>query len=929
MSTPNPLSNSSTIRADKVEVWNPLKRKYEAVGESIVGLAPEDLNSIELLAQAIDNDPNYFQTVAAGLTAKADRATVDADLSLLTTLVNTKASSSSVAAADASLQAQVNTKASGDAVDALAETVASKQNALLQVPADEETQELLTGPFLKGIYGVAPVQVSTNANILDPSDTKVGHIRVRLDAAFQDSLARKTETDASLAALSTLVATKASQAQLDFVGQNFQPRIAAFEPLSLVPRTDAQDNPFAELSVDLAAYATTAALSNKADQSSLDALAGVVATRQPAFTALSPLSLAGGVLKLSGSLLPLGKFRFRAETDGVTLERFDDDGSVISDSWLPLASFTWDPDTNAAGLVVSSLNLGGEDLAVLLEQLEQQIATIELTPGPQGPQGPQGVAGATGPAGPAGATGPTGPAGPQGPQGPPGPGSELTPGTALVFHEPLLAGAKIKSLVPGAGVSMSSTSDIVTITAAPVSAPGGTGTFSLVDANGQVLRLRPGSGAYASTQSGAVELGVVTQGAQFRAPFSVLEGEGTALRARFNENRAEFFTDVTMNDDLTVTGNLSVAGLSQFAGVEASGVVAEQVVWVTGAGAPAQSIMFPGSLQLGEWRLRAVSSGQTVLEWFSSEFNAWRQVTSFTQGVRTELQTERLRTDLLLVGQSDIGLGESGDLAAWVNGALRATGNLETAARLRAGTIESFSGGHIRVGNDLTAETGIIRLGDKWRIRGNVNGEFYLERFDDDGATRTNDWYRVTTWGFNTEINSPGMGVDNLGVAFNLTAGNVTASGATSLQAVSATSLTVNGLDIVQGIANAEPAFVVEAPLEKDFNFSTGVTTLRVDTTGLGGNPFWAAGTIGSNGAALSKKGQVDFTCVRTSAGNYRITFAQAHPDGAVYVISLSSFVFFAQVNGSIVPTAGEFRVRLTNGNLQDTDAQFYFSVLA
>ena len=54
------------------------------MGESIVGLAPDDLNSIELLAQAIDNDPNYFQTVAAGLTAKADRAEVDADLALLT-----------------------------------------------------------------------------------------------------------------------------------------------------------------------------------------------------------------------------------------------------------------------------------------------------------------------------------------------------------------------------------------------------------------------------------------------------------------------------------------------------------------------------------------------------------------------------------------------------------------------------------------------------------------------------------------------------------------------------------------------------------------------------------------------------------------------------------------------------------------------------
>ena len=185
------------------------------------------------------------------------------------------------------------------------------------------------------------MQVSTNANILDPNDTKVGHIRVRLDQAYQDSLALKADTEAALAlkaaqssldALSATVATKASQAQLDFVGQNFQPRITAFEPLSLVPRTDAEDNPFSELSVDLSAYATAAALSIKADQSSLDALSSLVSTLQPAFTALAPLRLNGGVLKLDGSAVPLGKFRLRAETDGVILERYDDDGALVTDS---------------------------------------------------------------------------------------------------------------------------------------------------------------------------------------------------------------------------------------------------------------------------------------------------------------------------------------------------------------------------------------------------------------------------------------------------------------------------------------------------------------------------------------------------------------------------------------------------------------------
>jgi hypothetical protein len=194
MSSPNPISNSSAIRADRIEVWNGQKRKYEEVGTSIVGLAPDDLNSIELLAQAIDNNPMYFESVAAGLSAKADKSDVDADLALLTSLVNTKATTSALTSTAASLQAQLDTKASSSALASLSSTVQTKQDALLQVPADSGTEELLTGAFLKGIYGEAPVHVSTNANILDPNDTKLGHIRVRLDAAYQASLALKAET---------------------------------------------------------------------------------------------------------------------------------------------------------------------------------------------------------------------------------------------------------------------------------------------------------------------------------------------------------------------------------------------------------------------------------------------------------------------------------------------------------------------------------------------------------------------------------------------------------------------------------------------------------------------------------------------------------------------------------------------------------------
>jgi hypothetical protein len=96
------------------------------------------------------------------------------------------------------------------------------------------------------------------------------------------------------------------------------------------------------------------------------------------------------------------------------------------------------------------------------------------------------------------------------------------------------------------------------------SATGPAGTFSMVDAQGKILRLRPGTGAYAVTQSGqgSVELGVQLQAAQFQAPFSVMDqATATALRARFLETKAEFFTAVEVNGATNVSGTLTAGNL--------------------------------------------------------------------------------------------------------------------------------------------------------------------------------------------------------------------------------------------------------------------------------------------------------------------------------------------------------------------------------
>src|SRR5690625_5253013 len=67
-----------------------------------------------------------------------------------------------------------------------------------------------------------------------------------------------------------------------------------------------------------------------------------------------------------------------------------------------------------------------------LNHIENGIANVELTPGPEGPQGPEGPMGPEGPEGP---QGPEGPEGPEGPQGTPGadgqdgaPGEQGPPG---------------------------------------------------------------------------------------------------------------------------------------------------------------------------------------------------------------------------------------------------------------------------------------------------------------------------------------------------------------------------------------------------------------------------------------------------------------------------------------------------------------------
>jgi hypothetical protein len=135
---------------------------------------------------------------------------------------------------------------------------------------------------------------------------------VRLDDTYQASLATKVYTDTALAlkanqsdlaATNALVATKASQSSVSFIGFNFQPRITAFAPLSLVPRNDPQDNPFAELSINLDSYATTGALTLKADTASVYTKAQVDAAIAAAAPNLTAGTFPGGYAVLDNGVI--------------------------------------------------------------------------------------------------------------------------------------------------------------------------------------------------------------------------------------------------------------------------------------------------------------------------------------------------------------------------------------------------------------------------------------------------------------------------------------------------------------------------------------------------------------------------------------------------------------------------------------------------
>jgi hypothetical protein len=122
------------------------------------------------------------------------------------------------------------------------------------------------------------------------------------------------------------------------------------------------------------------------------------------------------------------------------------------------------------------------------------------------------------------------------------------------------------------------------------SATGPAGTLSLVSAQGKILRLLTGTGLYATSASSAgyVELGLDPQNVQLRAPFSVRDAAGVALRARFDA-KAQIFTAMEVGggpppagSDLAVGGSIGATGnISTSAALMANSLVPHSGTTVT------------------------------------------------------------------------------------------------------------------------------------------------------------------------------------------------------------------------------------------------------------------------------------------------------------------------------------------------------------
>lgn len=89
------LSDGLALKANKAETLTP--EQVEARIQAIVGSAPDALDTLVELAEALNNDPDFASTVTTQLAAKATKAELENALAQLTDAFNQGADTISAA----------------------------------------------------------------------------------------------------------------------------------------------------------------------------------------------------------------------------------------------------------------------------------------------------------------------------------------------------------------------------------------------------------------------------------------------------------------------------------------------------------------------------------------------------------------------------------------------------------------------------------------------------------------------------------------------------------------------------------------------------------------------------------------------------------------------------------------------------------------
>jgi hypothetical protein len=474
----------------------------------------------------------------ASLTSKVDAETFEAAVAALVAADSTKADQAALDATDA----VVATKADQAALDATNAVVATKQPQL-GVGFVAGGHPLLEDGAIKAILGTAPVQVTAAAT----------HVEVAMDQSYFDAL---SATDQALDALTAEVTGKQPQLGVGSV-EGGHPLLEDGAIKAILGTTPVQVTASAthvEVAMDQSYFdaltATGQALASKADQAALDveiARLDEVAAKA-AHNAMNIVTLQGATASLFESV---GGLDTRVTTNTAANGALQ---SAINSTDLALAALTVEVDGKQDQLTAGTVQGGFQMLQDGLVRAIKGISPVQV---PVDTRHVEVYLDQTALASTAAlAALETEVDGKQ---------PLLSAGTGFVFHEKLLEANTIKSLTAGNNVTLTSTGEFVSISAeggGATSAEGPAGTLSLVNAEGEIRRIRPGAGAYAVDQGASVEVGVQLQAAQFQAPFAVMDqANATALRARLGETKAEFFTNVEVNGAADVSGIFSAGQL--------------------------------------------------------------------------------------------------------------------------------------------------------------------------------------------------------------------------------------------------------------------------------------------------------------------------------------------------------------------------------